>query len=139
MLRRGGGRAGASGRRGKGQEMGQNRKVNLDEKLAQFDEHWAPHTVAQLNEYDVMVAKVQGEFVWHAHEDTDDFFLVLKGRLTIGLRDREVVLEPGELFVVPRGVEHRPYAEEETAILLIEPRGTPNTGDPETAAPRRVL
>jgi mannose-6-phosphate isomerase-like protein (cupin superfamily) len=114
-------------------------KVNLAEKLAQFSDHWAPRTVAQLNEYDVMVAKVQGEFVWHAHEDTDDFFLVLSGRLTIGLPDREVVLEPGELFVVPKGVEHRPYAEEETSILLIEPRGTPNTGDPDTAAPRRVL
>jgi mannose-6-phosphate isomerase-like protein (cupin superfamily) len=114
-------------------------KVNLHAKLAQFEDHWAPRTVAQLNDYDVMVVKVQGEFVWHVHEDTDDFFLVLKGQLKISLRDREIVLEPGELFVVPRGVEHRPYADEETHVLLIEPTGTPNTGDAKTAAPRQTL
>jgi mannose-6-phosphate isomerase-like protein (cupin superfamily) len=113
--------------------------INLAQKLAQFSEHWAPRTVAQLNEYDVMVVKVQGEFVWHSHADTDDFFLVLKGRLTIRLRDREVVLHPGELFVIPRGVEHQPFAEEETHLLLIEPSGTPNTGDAATAAPRRTI
>ena len=113
--------------------------VSLAENLAQFSEHWAPRTVAQLNDYDIMVVKVQGEFVWHAHADTDDFFLVLKGRLTIRLRDREVVLLPGELFVVPRGVEHQPFAEEETHLLLLEPSGTPNTGDAATAAPRRML
>jgi mannose-6-phosphate isomerase-like protein (cupin superfamily) len=113
--------------------------INLAEKLAQFSEQWAPRTVAQLNDNDIMVVKVQGEFVWHSHADTDDFFLVLKGRLTIRLRDREVVLHPGELFVVPRGVEHQPFAEEETHLLLIEPSGTPNTGDPATAAPRRTL
>ncbi len=114
-------------------------KVNLAEKLAQFTDHWAPRTVAQLNEYDIMVVKVQGAFVWHAHENTDDFFLVLTGRLTVRLRDREVVLEPGELFVVPRGVEHQTVAEEETQLLLIEPTGTPNTGDATTAAPRRAI
>ncbi len=113
--------------------------INLAEKLAQFSEHWAPRTVAQLNDYDVMVVKVQGAFVWHAHADTDDFFLVLKGRLIIRLRDREVVLGPGELFVVPRGVEHQPFAEEETHLLLIEPSGTPNTGDAATAVPRRMI
>ena len=113
--------------------------INLVEKLAQFSDRWAPRTVAQLNDYDVMVVKVQGEFVWHAHPDTDDFFLVLTGRLTIRLRDREVVLGPGELFVVPRGVEHQPYAEEEVHLLLIEPSGTPNTGDATTAAPRRLI
>ena len=86
-----------------------------------------------------MVVTVQGEFVWHSHADTDDFFLVLKGRLSIRLRDREVVLRPGELFVVPRGIEHQPFAEEETHLLLIEPAGTPNTGDPATAAPRRAI
>ena len=116
-----------------------NDAVHLAEKLAQFSEHWAPRTVAQLNDYDIMVVKVQGEFVWHAHADTDDFFLVLKGRLTIRLRDRDVVLHPGELFVVPRGVEHQPFAEEETHLLLIEPGGTPNTGDAATAAPRRTI
>ena len=86
-----------------------------------------------------MVVKVKGEFVWHKHDETDDFFYVLNGRLVIRLRDREVVLEPGELFIVPRGVEHQPYAEEEVHLLLIEPRGTPNTGDPATAAPHKEL
>lgn len=113
--------------------------INLAQKLAQFSEHWAPRSVAQLNDYDIMLVKVQGEFVWHSHADTDDFFLVLKGRLTIRLRDRQVVLHPGELFVVPRGVEHQPFAEEETHLLLIEPSGTPNTGDAATAAPRRTI
>ncbi len=116
-----------------------NDVVNLAEKLSQFTDHWAPRTVAQLNEYDIMVVKVQGEFVWHAHADTDDFFLVLQGRLLIRLRDRDVELGPGELFVVPRGVEHCPFAAEETHLLLIEPTGTPNTGTPETAVPRQVI
>jgi len=87
----------------------------------------------------VMVVKVQGEFVWHNHDETDDFFLVLAGRLVLRLRDRDLTLEPGELFVVPRGVEHQPFAEGETHLLLIEPAGTPNTGDAATAAPRRTL
>lgn len=113
--------------------------INLAEKLAQFSEHWSPRTIAQLNDYDIMVVKVHGEFVWHKHDDTDDFFLVLKGRLVIRLRDREVVLNPGDLFVVPRGVEHQPVAEEEVHILLIEPTGTPNTGDAATAAPHQVI
>lgn len=116
-----------------------NNVVNLAEKLSQFTERWAPRTVAQLNEYDIMVVKVQGEFVWHAHADTDDFFLVLQGRLHIRLRGRQVELGPGELFVVPRGIEHCPYAPEETHLLLIEPAGTPNTGAAETAAPRQVI
>jgi mannose-6-phosphate isomerase-like protein (cupin superfamily) len=114
-------------------------KVNLAEKLSQFSDHWAPRTVAQMNEYDIMVVKVQGAFVWHMHENTDDFFLVLKGRLAVRLRDREIVLEPGELFVVPRGVEHQTFAEQETHLLLIEPTGTPNTGDAATAAPRQAI
>jgi mannose-6-phosphate isomerase-like protein (cupin superfamily) len=119
--------------------MMRNEKIDLAEKLAQFSDHWAPRTVAQLNDYDIMVVKVQGEFVWHSHADTDDFFLVLKGRLTIRLRARDVVLESGEIFVVPRGVEHQPFAEEETHLLLIEPSGTPNTGNPATAAPRQTI
>lgn len=113
--------------------------INLAQKLAQFSNYWSPRTVAQLNDYDVMVVKVQGEFVRHTHDDTDDFFLVLEGRLTLRLPDREVVLHPGELFVVPRGVPHQPFAEEETHVLLIEPTGTPNTGDLATAAPRVTL
>jgi mannose-6-phosphate isomerase-like protein (cupin superfamily) len=114
-------------------------KVNLAEKLACFGDHWQPRTVARFNECDIMVVKVQGEFVWHKHDNTDDFFLVLQGQLHVRLRDRVVVLGPGELFVVPRGVEHQPYAEKEAHILLIEPTGTPNTGNTETAAPRLEL
>lgn len=113
--------------------------INLAAKLAQFQEHWSPRTVAQLNDYDIMVVKVKGEFVWHKHDETDDFFFVLSGQLTIRLRDGEVVLNPGDLYVVPRGVEHQPFAEQEAHLLLIEPSGTPNTGDPRTAAPRRTL
>jgi mannose-6-phosphate isomerase-like protein (cupin superfamily) len=113
--------------------------VNLGEKLAGFSEHWQPRTVAEFNGHDIMVAKVQGEFVWHKHDETDDLFLVLRGELTIELRDRSVTLRPGELFVVPRGVEHRPVANEEVHMLLIESSGTPNTGDAATAAPRRVV
>ncbi len=114
-------------------------KINLASKLAQFQDHWKPRTVAQLNEYDIMVVKVQGEFVWHKHDNTDDFFLVLEGQLQIRLRDRTVGLGPGDLFVVPRGVEHQTFAEQEVSLLLIEPTGTPNTGDAKTAAPRQLL
>ena len=110
--------------------------INLAEKLATFDDHWAPRTVAEFNGHDVMVVKVKGEFTWHHHDDTDDFFLVLKGRITIHMRDGDVTLGPGEMFVVPVGVEHKPVAEEEAEILLIEPTGTPNTGDPATAVDR---
>lgn len=113
--------------------------VNLQEKLSLFEEHWSPRIVAGFNGHDVMVVKVKGPFVWHAHAATDDFFLVLKGNLVIQLRDREVRLRPGELFVVPKGVEHRPVAEEEVHLLLIEPAGTPNTGDPATAAVKRTI
>ena len=113
--------------------------INLAEKLAGFTEHWQPRTVAEFNGHDIMVAKVQGEFVWHKHDETDDLFLVLQGELTIELRDRSVTLRAGELFVVPRGVEHRPVAKNEVHMLLIEQSGTPKTGDPATAAPRRVL
>jgi len=115
-----------------------NEKINLSEKLATFQEYWSPRTVAQLNSYDVMVVKVRDAFVWHKHDDTDDFFLVLKGILDIELRDRTVTLGPGEMFIVPKGVEHRPVAREEVHLLLIEPTGTPNTGDPATAAPRKL-
>jgi mannose-6-phosphate isomerase-like protein (cupin superfamily) len=104
-------------------------KINLAEKIDLLGDPYSPGIVGYLNDYKLVVVKVQGEFVWHSHEETDDFFLVLKGRLTIQLRDRDVVLEPGELFVVPKGVEHCPKADEETHVLLIEPAGTPNTGD----------
>jgi mannose-6-phosphate isomerase-like protein (cupin superfamily) len=104
-------------------------KVNLAEKLASFDEHFSPKIVAYVNDEKVQVAKTKGEFVWHSHPDTDDLFLVIAGRLTIQLRDGDVELGPGELYVVPRGVEHCPRADEEVQLLLIEARGTVNTGD----------
>ena len=104
-------------------------KVNLSEKLRLLDKPYSPGVVGYLNDYKLVVVKVQGEFVWHKHDDTDDFFLVLRGHLTIQLRDRDVELGEGEMYVVPRGVEHCPKADEETHVLLIEPKGTVNTGD----------
>ena len=115
------------------------RPINLAEKLAGFTERWQPRTVAEFNGHDIMVVKAQGEFVWHKHDETDDLFLVLRGELTIELRDGSVTLRAGDLFVVPKGVEHRPVAKEEVHLLLIEPSGTPNTGDRATAQPRRVV
>jgi mannose-6-phosphate isomerase-like protein (cupin superfamily) len=112
--------------------------ANLAEKLATFTDRFSPRTVATYNGNDVMVAKLEGPFHWHKHDDTDDLFLVLAGTLDIELRDRTVTLNPGEVFVVPRGVEHRPVARGEVHILLIEPTGTPNTGDKATAAPRII-
>lgn len=104
-------------------------KVNLAAKIGLLEEPYVPGIVGYLNDYKLVVVRVQGEFVWHKHEDTDDFFLVLEGRLTIQLRDRDIELSEGEMFVVPRGVEHCPKADEEARVLLIEPRGTVNTGD----------
>ncbi len=104
-------------------------KVNLAEKLALLEGPYQPGIVGYLNDYKLQIAKARGPFVWHKHDETDDFFLVVHGHLTIHLRDRDIELDPGELFVVPRGVEHCPRADEETHVLLIEPVGTPNTGD----------
>ncbi|HEV2061829.1 MAG TPA: cupin domain-containing protein [Solirubrobacteraceae bacterium] len=104
-------------------------KVNLADKLRQFDDAFHPRIVGHLNDYKLALVKARGEFVWHSHPDTDDFFLVVDGRLTIQMRDRDVELGPGEMFVVPRGVEHCPRADGEAHLLLIEPAGTPNTGD----------
>lgn len=112
--------------------------ANLADKLATFTDHFSPRTVATYNNNDIMVAKLEGPFHWHKHDDTDDFFLVLKGKLDIELRDRTVTLGPGELYVVPKGVEHRPVAREEVHLMLIEPTGTPNTGDKATAAARKL-
>lgn len=108
--------------------------INLCQKLASFGDHWSPRVVAELNDYQFKVAKVQGEFVWHSHPETDEAFLVLEGELTIEFRDRSVRLGQGELYVVPKGVEHRPIATSECHILLVEPRGVVNTGDAEGAA-----
>jgi mannose-6-phosphate isomerase-like protein (cupin superfamily) len=117
-------------------------KVNLAEKFTQIDEVYKPKLVAQYNDNKLVLTRARGEFVWHRHEDTDDLFLVLEGRLVIQLRDRDVELNAGELFVVPRGVEHCPRADPEAEILVIEPIGTPNTGDAEpsemTAEPERI-
>jgi mannose-6-phosphate isomerase-like protein (cupin superfamily) len=120
--------------------MDMNQAIDLQAKLATFEGHWQPRTVCEYNGHDVMVVKVQGEFSWHSHPDTDDFFLVLQGELTLDLEGgHSVVLGPGQLFVVPRGMQHRPRAAQETHLLLVEPTGTPNSGDAATAAPRRVI
>ena len=109
-------------------------KVNLAEKLDSFSDQWAPRIVARYNDNEVRLVKVEGEFIWHQHEDSDELFLVLDGRLEIELRDRTIVLNPGEMFVVPRGTEHRPCARKgEVKLLLIDPKDLPNTGDPATA------
>lgn len=113
--------------------------INLADKLSLFSEHWKPKIVGSFNGHDLLVVKVKGEFNWHSHADTDDFFMVLKGRITIRLRDRDVNVEKGEIFVVPKGVEHCPVADEEAHLLLIETAGTPNTGDPSTAATKEAI
>jgi len=103
--------------------------INLKRKLEQFSDHWAPKVVSQVNNYHVKLAKIEGEFIWHSHPDTDELFLVLSGELEILFRDGKVALGPGELFVVPRGMEHKPVANEECQIMLMEPAGTANTGE----------
>lgn len=107
----------------------ENSKIDLDRALASFAEHWSPKLVARLNDYEVKLVKLEGAFVWHTHDDTDELFLVIDGELTIQLRDRDVVLGPHEMYVVPRGVEHCPRAERVTSVLLLEPGGVVNTGD----------
>jgi len=103
--------------------------VNLEKCFAKFTDLWSPKVIARLNDYEIKAVKVQGEFVWHQHDDTDELFLVIAGELIIQLRDREVRLHPGELFVVPRGVQHCPRADREVQALLLEPKGVINTGD----------
>ena len=103
--------------------------INFQEKLAKFSEHWSPKIIAQMNDYHFKIVKLQGEFIWHDHPETDEVFVVLKGRLEIRFRDGNVVLNEGEMFVVPKGLEHKPVAEQECHILLVEPAGTVNTGD----------
>jgi mannose-6-phosphate isomerase-like protein (cupin superfamily) len=104
-------------------------RVNIADKLARFSEYWSPKLVAHINDMDVKLAKLHGEFVWHQHDHEDELFLVIKGRLLMQFRDREEWIEEGEFIVVPHGVEHRPVAREEVHIMLIEPRGTLNTGN----------
>ena len=103
--------------------------INLKQKLSLFTEQWQPKVIAEMNDYQFKVVKLQGDFVWHQHSDTDETFLVLEGRLRIDFRDGYVDIAPGELFVVPKGVEHKPFAEHEVKLMLIEPRGVKNTGE----------
>jgi len=109
-------------------------RINLDEQFARFDERWSPKIIGALNDYDVKIAKIEGEFVWHAHPETDELFLVHRGRLRLQLEGRDdVELGPGEFFVVPRGLRHRPVADDTTEIVMLEPHGTTNTGDAHRA------
>ena len=103
--------------------------INFRQKFALFDEHWRPKVVAEMNDYQFKIVKLQGDFIWHDHQDTDEAFIVLDGSLRIDFRDGAVQLSAGEMFVVPKGVEHKPYAEREVRLLLIEPRGILNTGN----------
>jgi mannose-6-phosphate isomerase-like protein (cupin superfamily) len=103
--------------------------INFQEKLSKFFEHWSPRIIAQMNDYYFKVVKIQGEFIWHDHPETDEVFLVLKGQMEIQFREGSVLLNEGEMFVVPKGFEHKPVAEQECHILLIEPAGTVNSGD----------
>lgn len=105
------------------------RAINLAEKLGRINEAWSPRVVAEMNDYQFKLVKLRGEFVWHSHADTDETFIVIEGHLSIELRDGRVDLGPGEMYVVPRAVEHRPIAEDECHVMLIEPRGVVNTGD----------
>lgn len=114
-------------------------KVSVADALRSFDGFWQPRTIASFNNHDIMVVKVKGEFVWHKHDETDDFFYVVAGSIDIRMPDKTVTLGPGDIYVVQRGVEHCPVAHEEAHLLLIEPTGTPNTGDKTTAQPRRVI
>ena len=103
--------------------------LNLQHLLSKFSDHWSQRTIGTLNDYEIKLAKLLGEFVWHSHSETDEMFLVLSGTLNIQLRDRDVILNPGEVFVVPKGVEHCPKADEEVEVMLLEPKGVVNTGD----------
>jgi len=108
------------------------KKINLKDKLLKFSEHWSPRIIAEMNDYQFKLAKIKGEFVWHDHKDTDEVFIVIEGTMSIEFRDGIVDLGEGELCVVPKGVEHKPYAENECKIMLVEPRGVVNTGDAES-------
>lgn len=102
--------------------------INIQQKLALFDDQWTPKVVAEMNDYQFKVVKLEGDFVWHDHPETDETFFIIEGELRIDFRDGQVTLSEGEMFVVPKGVEHKPYAEREVKVMLIEPRGVLNTG-----------
>lgn len=103
--------------------------INIDEKFSKFTDQWSPRVIAEMNDYQFKLARIEGEFVWHSHPETDETFIVIEGRMTIEFRDGAVELGAGEMYVVPKGVEHRPVAREECRIMIIEPRGVVNTGD----------
>ena len=104
-------------------------KINLKEKLSLFSEHWSPKVISELNDYQIKLVKIQGDFVWHNHSETDELFLVIEGKMKIEFKNKTIELNKGELYVVPKGIDHRPYAEDECQIMLIEPRGVVNTGE----------
>ena len=104
-------------------------KINLKEKYSKFAKYWSPRIIAEMNDYQFKLAKIKGEFVWHDHKDTDETFIVIDGEMTLKLRDCEVKLSKGEMYVVPKGVEHRPIARQECKLMLVEPKGVINTGD----------
>jgi mannose-6-phosphate isomerase-like protein (cupin superfamily) len=103
--------------------------INIKDKLAKFSDQWSPKIISQMNNYHFKLVKFRGEFIWHKHDDTDEVFIVLNGKMSIDFRDGKVIMKRGELFVVPKGVEHKPYAEKECKVMLVEPAGTINTGD----------
>ena len=107
------------------------KKINLEDKLSKFSEHWSPKVIAEMNDYQFKLVKIEGEFVWHDHPDTDEVFIVIEGTMQIEFEDRTIELNEGEMLVVPKGVRHKPYAEEECRVMLVEPRGVVNTGDAE--------
>ena len=111
-------------------------KINFEEKLALFSDYWSPRVIAEMNDYQFKLVKVKGEFIWHSHKNTDEVFIVINGTMNIEFKDKTVNLSKGEMFVVPKGVEHKPYAEDECEVMIVEPRGVVNTGesnDPLTA------
>ena len=107
-------------------------KINLRDKLGKFSDHWSPKVIAEMNDYQFKLVKIQGDFVWHNHADTDEVFIVLEGSMRIEFEDETVELSEGEMYVVPKGVRHKPHAEEECKVMLVEPRGVVNTGDSES-------
>jgi len=104
-------------------------KINLKDKLSMFSDHWSPKIITEMNDYQIKLVKIKGDFVWHNHEDTDELFFVIKGKMNIEFKDKTIELNEGEMYVVPKGVEHKPYAENECEVMLVEPRGVVNTGN----------
>ncbi len=107
-------------------------KINFQEKLAKFSEHWTPKVIAEMNDYQFKLVKIQGEFVWHNHSDTDEVFIVIEGSMKIEFDEETVELNEGEMYVVPKGVQHKPYAEQECKVMLVEPKGVVNTGESDS-------